>query len=770
MWPFPRKSPQLETRHSGFTAEAPIKSVKDDLLGRKDFAGSIATVLRRWSADHSLVIALRGHWGTGKTSLKNMIVENLTQGRDGPEILEFNPWQYDETAAITAAFYREVGKAIGKTRDPLSNWAFRHVVRRYAAFFSSATSPLQKGSKKVTAVLGWFGALGVAGAGLAQLIPAPWLHGAPTGLMLLAAASWILSKVLEMLAGPILPDKPIRVVRQELERHLRKRKRSLVVIIDDIDRLDAEGIRLIFRHVKVNADLPNISYLLLFQRSIVEAALNFISGNAGRQYLEKIVQASFEIPAVEPARIEGVLTNTLDQMFSGKLTPENGFDQERWGNLFYGAMRNYFRTLRDVHRYISSLTVLAALHDGDEIFEVNVIDLMGIEAVRIFEPDMYEGISQNKALLTSTREGRGDEERDAVLSLLSTIPEERRDGARQFLRQLFPTVEWALPHGMGYGPEFIAGWAAEKRICARRMFDRYFSLRLPDATISESEYMRFIRQSASFEDTLANFESFKVRGLLPIILERLDEARSSLPVENISSLARALFDIGDHFDNENASAGTRPFLAAWRSAYWYFLQIPEEQPRGQMFLEVLANSTGLSVPKTLISNELGRDDRESERLRRRLLTSEQLEQAKAIWVEKLRALVTNPDRVLEHPQFLSYIYQWVKFENQPAVDDWFRRVTADPRDLLVMLKHFESNVHRQTVGSFVGRTITQISIRDLRQFFDLANLSNRLESIVNGRFSEEERFKAREYNIHIREELERAAQGPINTGSDEVGN
>jgi hypothetical protein len=52
-----------------FSADRPIRSKSEDLLGRSAFAESLATVVEGWTGNDSLVVALYGPWGIGKTSL-----------------------------------------------------------------------------------------------------------------------------------------------------------------------------------------------------------------------------------------------------------------------------------------------------------------------------------------------------------------------------------------------------------------------------------------------------------------------------------------------------------------------------------------------------------------------------------------------------------------------------------------------------------------------------------------------------------------------------
>jgi len=83
-----------EKRPSGdtpFSADRPITGREHDRLGRTGFAQALARAVRGWVGRDSLVIALYGSWGSGKSSLKNMVLEELHTGSADVCITEFNP-------------------------------------------------------------------------------------------------------------------------------------------------------------------------------------------------------------------------------------------------------------------------------------------------------------------------------------------------------------------------------------------------------------------------------------------------------------------------------------------------------------------------------------------------------------------------------------------------------------------------------------------------------------------------------------------------------
>ena len=77
--------------------------------------------------------------------------------------------------------------------------------------------------------------------------------------------------------GEQLEDTPdLDKSRKILEKELIKINRKIIVIIDDIDRLTNIQIRDIFQLVKQVADFPNVIYVLVMDRNVVERALNVV--------------------------------------------------------------------------------------------------------------------------------------------------------------------------------------------------------------------------------------------------------------------------------------------------------------------------------------------------------------------------------------------------------------------------------------------------------------------------------------------------------------
>lgn len=263
-----QQKPDWQTR---FEADRPIFGREFDRLDRKDFADTLASAVQGWKGRDSLVIALHGAWGSGKTSVKNMVVESLRSGNTGIVVADFNPWQFASRNHIAEAFFDQIGIALGKgtvgsgahRKRLLGKW------RRYAAYLKAGGN-LTISAKKMMVitllVLGLF-------FGTAYIRPTfalVFIGIALLGAGLLASSGFVQGLSDLLAVGTDVGRRSLEEVKEDLASEIRQLASPVLVIMDDIDRLvPAEAVE-VFQLVKANADLPNLVYLMLFQRDITK--------------------------------------------------------------------------------------------------------------------------------------------------------------------------------------------------------------------------------------------------------------------------------------------------------------------------------------------------------------------------------------------------------------------------------------------------------------------------------------------------------------------
>ena len=102
-----------------FSSDRPISKSSEDLLGRYAFSKRMATAIANLATGDSTVVGLYGAWGSGKTSVINMVEEELEQSNSGMLVIRFNPWNRIESSNLITEFF-QVGGADKKLDTPVS--------------------------------------------------------------------------------------------------------------------------------------------------------------------------------------------------------------------------------------------------------------------------------------------------------------------------------------------------------------------------------------------------------------------------------------------------------------------------------------------------------------------------------------------------------------------------------------------------------------------------------------------------------------------------
>jgi hypothetical protein len=457
-------------------SDNPITSRKEDQLGRASFADSIATAVRSLDASRGLVVAVVGPWGVGKTSVLNMVVEALEEP-SALEAVEFNPWLFSGTEQLVANFFGELASQLRV--KPSKREKLADLLGDYADALASL---------KAIPVAGQW--LGVAGGG---------------------------GKFLGRLIRRGNGKDAISAQRQRLEQALGQLDQPIVVVIDDIDRLQSQEIRDVFRLVRLTGHFPQLIYLLAFDRTRVERVLDQ-EGFEGRAYLEKIVEVIYDLPPVSPPALETVLVDGLSSATASLTT--GPFDAERWPDVFYLAVRPLFANLRDVKRYLAALpAMLTTLGD-----EVALIDVLALEAVRVLLPNVHTELPGAANALTAVNPGSvsGVEAGAPVLHMIE-VAGSHGQAVQELCRLLFPATE-DLFGGASYGPEWFSQWRRERRVASPQVLGFYLSRVLEPgvapasmveaafgALTDEATLRTLLRDldSATLEDLLARLEAYQ---------------------------------------------------------------------------------------------------------------------------------------------------------------------------------------------------------------------------------------------------------------------
>ena len=211
----PVNSNQSSLSAKYFDADSPIEGRHQDRLGRRSFSEAIAQHIRSVPADHGFTVAVVGEWGSGKTSVVNMVSETLVDDDDTTAVLRFNPWLFGGTVDLVTLFFRALSAQVGQDKF--------------------------QGLKEVAKALTGLGQT------LAPLSPV---------LGTTAVANLAAQQIAYWTKPPSLYEK-----RDQLRKALSESCSRVVVLIDDIDRLEPSETRDLVRLVRLTSDLPNLVFL-----------------------------------------------------------------------------------------------------------------------------------------------------------------------------------------------------------------------------------------------------------------------------------------------------------------------------------------------------------------------------------------------------------------------------------------------------------------------------------------------------------------------------
>lgn len=324
-----------ERRH---WADEPIGSVAEDSYGRAAFAAAVGKKIGELDVGAaSTVFGLLGAWGSGKSSVAAMVAESLP-----PDwiVQEFTPWVASDPVALQLEFVAALDKALGGER----------------AEEQAARARLQKFAEWAVPMLGVVPSVGSA-----------------------------LGQTADRVIGKLTERAPWSAEFEAMSGSLIKLRRPLLIVCDDIDRLDAHELLEFLKVVRLLGRFPNVHYLVAYDAETVEDLLES-QGVRGRSasFMEKIVQHPFELPELDYATRFDHVSRVLNQQITRDALQLNEQQVERLGKLV-DALSQGLSTPRQIARFREHLAAITGLLSR----EVDFLDFAAVTYLRLNHREIY---------------------------------------------------------------------------------------------------------------------------------------------------------------------------------------------------------------------------------------------------------------------------------------------------------------------------------------------------------------------------------------------
>ncbi len=328
---FYRKQELRVEASKGLICDNAITKIDEDKLGRNDIAKDLADKISNTKASKgSLAFGIVAPWGYGKTSFLNLLVPHLSEY--GSEVIWFNPWRFEKDKSLTLAFFNELSLVLKKYNSELAT-----DILNYAQILSSIDNTAIK----------------------------------------------VVNKIIE---GSSQSDFQSRFTA--IDKTIQNIGKHIVVIVDDIDRLDHNEIAEILKLIRNSANFTNIIFIGAYDRNYLVNALGKINPYQNSVYLEKIFQFEFTLPDFDTDILNKQILDYLKQFIDINETEifEKALIDNKFLNIYTGFIDSPISNMRDVKRYVNSFKVAYERLKG----EVDLVDLMNVELLRLKYSTIYD--------------------------------------------------------------------------------------------------------------------------------------------------------------------------------------------------------------------------------------------------------------------------------------------------------------------------------------------------------------------------------------------
>ena len=604
-----------------YNSDKAIESLEQDLLGRVTFSKQLGEAIYKYDGKDGLVLGVFGKWGTGKTSILNMVVNEINclsdNDDDSPIIVNFSPWNYTDKDNLISLFFRVL-----KNRLDMDKYEeTRKKIGKALTDYSDALALVP-----------------MVGSGLAT----------------------ILKTIAKAQGAELSKDVDIDTTKENLETVLGDTNQKIVVIIDDIDRLTNTQIRDIFQLVKQVGNFPNIIYVLSMDREVVCRALESVHNIDGAKYLEKIVQIPFEIPALLKPRLRELFLTKLENTIKA-ISDNPKIDQSYWSEVFTNCIEPYIETLRDVNRVINTFQFRYKILYAETAFE----DMVALTTIEVLEPQLYQWIGRNKDLLCSTYSHSFSALFRDKSDYRTSIYEELKklgintDIGIKFLSTLFPVFANDIDErDYRYTESNIR---ETMRVAQEERFDSYFMFDLREIPVTRYVINDCINKMA-LNDLITTITVINNDGNIEYFIDELRSLVDTIPEKRLGLLSSVILNVLHKFSQNSQFYMLSAYTKAEFLVYDIISKINDENERYNLIKSVLENIDKEQIGTLAsfinrIELSYGRLAGKEEHIEKQLITLQHLIDIELIYVSKINE-ITQSEVIIDIRNFYMAFYLW----------------------------------------------------------------------------------------------------------------
>ena len=499
-----------------YSTDRPIDTCEQDLLGRASFSKQLGRAIYDYNGKDGLVIGLYGKWGSGKTSVINMAVNEMItlakQENNMPLVMKFAPWNYSDKDNLISIFFQSLKNKIELQDNEELKKEVGKALNDYAGAFDALSL------------------IPIVGSGVAA----------------------ILKTIAQAQGTNLMQGADLEKTKELLESALVEVNKKIVIIIDDIDRLTNSQIRDVFQLVKQVADFPNIIYILAMDREVVRRALQEVHNVDGNEYLQKIIQVPFEIPELRKSKLNSIFFSRLDEVVK-EISDKIKWDDMYWKDVFQNCIEPYINTLRDVNRVINTFQFKYGAMYEETAFE----DMIGITTIEVLDPELYKWIGNNKeAVCGGFFHGlsfdKSDKDYRKKYSEEFLSLEINPDRAIRCIAAMFPMFANDV-NEKGFEYFSSSDIRSKMRAAHKERFELYFMYDLDDIRIPRNIINACIYKLDT-ESIRNHLDKINKQGNIIYFLDEVRSLINNIPYKRLGLIASIFLEMQGNFHGQNSKS------------------------------------------------------------------------------------------------------------------------------------------------------------------------------------------------------------------------
>lgn len=393
--------------------DKPKIELEDDQFERTKYAEHLAKIIIDQPNEEGFVIGIYGTWGSGKSTFLEYILRYLeastkSSNNSNMTVVRFNPWWFSGKQDLTIALLIEL-------QSKLPGAFAKKLIKNITALMIKITK---------------------------------FAHTRTADLLVL-----ILTLCRK---APSIPE-----IKQKISGELKKSSRKILIVVDDIDRLFPNEILQLFSVIKGLVDLPNVIYLLAMDKKYVTEIITEQTKSDGDAFLEKIVQIPVELPKSTQIQLDTILFHAIEKLrANNSYDPNTSYSPTNWDAIYQRDINKLINTPRDVLRFVNALTVNCPMIKDKVAFG----NFFAMEAIRLFEPSLYDFIDENKNALTQHNRSWLDVlDKKGAIEQLNTSLEKNWPSLKDTIQTLFPQTKIKEP--LTFSNNRLLKWKRECWVC-----------------------------------------------------------------------------------------------------------------------------------------------------------------------------------------------------------------------------------------------------------------------------------------------------------------